>query len=323
MTNEESAAVEHKKIFISHAHADRELARALTRLIERTYSNVVDVFFSSDLRSGGGLQPGDLWFARLHAALDDSLAVWVLVTPQSVNSPWVYWEAGIGSVRCPGGVVVLRTGIEQAPAPLNAFQAFDGSAAEDSGIGTLIDKVAGQLNMSIDVALRQPAIDEWLGVVEGFSPAADADDETRPEVTGERLGRFEAAVTRIESMASRLDFAVASLSPMQRLRRPARSAARTSFFVAYGTGLSAGDVVGVYAAGEHCGDITADKDGNWVGQVGPDGADASECDAVAGDQLTFTLNGEPTNETETFSSGGFPADARTGISLTLATDRPT
>lgn len=94
--------------------------------------------------------------------------------------------------------------------------------------------------------------------------------------------------------------------------------AQTSFFVAYGTGLSDGDTIEVFAEGVSCGTITADADGTWVGQVGSDGADASDCAAVAGDELTFELNGEAANETETYSNGGTPADAANGISLTLA-----
>ncbi len=96
--------------------------------------------------------------------------------------------------------------------------------------------------------------------------------------------------------------------------------AQTSFFVAYGTGLSAGDTVEVFANGVSCGTITADADGTWVGQVGTDGADASDCNAVAGDELTFNLNGEATTASETYSNGGTPADAANGITLELGGD---
>ena len=96
--------------------------------------------------------------------------------------------------------------------------------------------------------------------------------------------------------------------------------AQTSFFVAYGTGLSDGDTVEVFANGVSCGTITADADGTWVGQVGTDGAEASDCAAVAGDELTFTLNGEATTATETYANGGTPADAANGISLLVDMD---
>ena len=96
--------------------------------------------------------------------------------------------------------------------------------------------------------------------------------------------------------------------------------AQTSFFVAYGTGLSDGDTVEVFANGVSCGTITADADGTWVGQVGTDGAEASDCAAVAGDELTFTLNGEATTATETYANGGTPTDAANGISLIVDMD---
>lgn len=96
--------------------------------------------------------------------------------------------------------------------------------------------------------------------------------------------------------------------------------AQTSFFVAYGTGLSDGDTVEVFANGVSCGTITADADGTWVGQVGTDGSDASDCNAVAGDELTFTLNGEATTASETYANGGTPADAANGIALVVDMD---
>lgn len=361
MTTDDTAAVERRAIFISHAHADRELARALAHLIDRTYSNVLETFLSSDPRPGSGLQPGDQWFPRIHAELNRSLAVWVLATPQSIDRAWVYWEAGIGSVQCPGGVVVLRVGLDQLPSPLSAFLAFDGSGTEDNGIATLIDKVADQLGMTIDSVLRQSAVDEWIAFIESYTPAPDLDDEASPVMTPEQLGRLESALARAEVAARlpvrqllRLEAAVARAElALERLSFPpllggfpqsglvrgsrpfsgsiagfessiaaARLAPKASFFIAYGTGLSVGDVVGVYIAGKYCGDIVASEDGSWVGQVGPDGADASACDAADGDELAFTLNGKPTNETETYSTGGLPADVANGISLSLAKRAP-
>lgn len=296
-------------IFVSHAHADRELASALVNFVERSFSGVVRTFLSSDPRAAQGLQPGDQWFSRIHAELEQSLQVWVLATPQSLGRPWIYWEAGIGSELCPEGVVVLRVGVDAAPSPLSAFYAFDGERAEDNGIGSLLDKIASTLRMNVDPVLRDSVVQEWLTFVESYSPAEAAADEASPLVAPEQLGRLDAAITRIEALAVRWD-----LSPPPRSRR---LGARTSFMTVYGTGLSPGDVVGVYAAGAHCGDIDADANGNWVGQVGPDGADSSSCDAVAGDMLTFKLNGAATNATETYANGGTPSDAANGISLTL------
>ncbi len=95
--------------------------------------------------------------------------------------------------------------------------------------------------------------------------------------------------------------------------------AQTSFFVAYGTGLSSGDVVEIFAEGTSCGTTTVLAGGEWIINVGTDG-DASDCSAVTGDELTFTVNGEATTATETYSNGGTPTDAANGIALIVDMD---
>jgi len=86
-------------------------------------------------------------------------------------------------------------------------------------------------------------------------------------------------------------------------------------FTAYGTGASADDVVTVFVHGVQCGEDTADADGNW-GPIQVSGE--APCLAEDGDTISFLLNGSPTNETETWSAGGAPANIALGTVLTLA-----
>ncbi len=90
--------------------------------------------------------------------------------------------------------------------------------------------------------------------------------------------------------------------------------AQTPPFTAYGTGLTAGDVVTATIGGDACGEATVDADGNWLIYVEAGG----DCAPVAGDEINFAINGEAANETATYSAGGAPADVANGISLTLA-----
>jgi len=102
-TPKDSTAAENgpkRLIFLSHAVADRKLADALKAAALAAYSGVVDVFASSDTSVGGGLKPGDEWFATIHEHLQIAEAVWVLATPTSLKHPWLYWEAGIGQAVC-------------------------------------------------------------------------------------------------------------------------------------------------------------------------------------------------------------------------------
>ena len=81
----------------------------------------------------------------------------------------------------------------------------------------------------------------------------------------------------------------------------------------YGT-ASAGDEVGALIGTASCGTSTAGSDGFWMMRIAEDAA----CSPSDGDTVSFTLNGEATNETESWKPGGGPADAAGGVSLTLA-----
>lgn len=82
----------------------------------------------------------------------------------------------------------------------------------------------------------------------------------------------------------------------------------------YGGGLASGDSVAALVGGVECGTATADANGEWVISVGDDAA----CSPSDGDTVTFTLNGDAANESETWAVGGLPTDVASGVSLTAA-----
>ncbi len=81
----------------------------------------------------------------------------------------------------------------------------------------------------------------------------------------------------------------------------------------YGT-ASAGDEIEAFIGGVSCGTATAGADGFWMMRIAEDAA----CSPTDGDEVSFTHNGDATNETETWASGGAPAIVATGVTLTLS-----
>ena len=84
----------------------------------------------------------------------------------------------------------------------------------------------------------------------------------------------------------------------------------------YGVGLTSGDVVAVSINGVDCGSTTANADGEWVMSI-----NGATCNALEGDTIGFTLNGEAVTETASYKSGGTPISggypAATGIPMTV------
>ena len=210
--------LESKSVFVSHSHADRKLADAMKDLIEGAFSGLVSPFVSSDPGPTGGLMPGDEWFARIGTALSEAEGVWVLATPTAIRRPWIYWEAGIGRALCPNGVVVLRVGLgaSEIPSPLNAYQSYD--CLDKGQVGSLVGKVATQVGMTLRSVLVEDCVTSWLGKASNYTPEVQEGSE-EPQVIPERLDRLDAAISRLETLASGSSAQAAPRESTDELRR--------------------------------------------------------------------------------------------------------
>src|SRR2546427_13069892 len=97
------------KVFISHATTDTDLAK---RIIDGLKASGFQVWDPSEVL------PGDNWGAKLGEALEDSDAMVVLLTPNSLKSPNVTSEVGfaLGNRNYKGRIIpVLAAPPNQLP----------------------------------------------------------------------------------------------------------------------------------------------------------------------------------------------------------------
>lgn len=101
------------KIFLSHSERDLPLAKALRLALARSLGIAVRrVFLSSD----GSIPSGAQVLESVTCALRNVSGVVVLLTPNSLRSPWVHFEAGTGAVFTKMFVVSAR-GINPSSLP--------------------------------------------------------------------------------------------------------------------------------------------------------------------------------------------------------------
>ena len=83
-------------IFISHTHGDHAVADALTALVQTLFGAHVGVSYSTkkELDGGRGIAPGEDWFRWIIDQVRDTDVAFILLTPASIQKPWVIWEAG-------------------------------------------------------------------------------------------------------------------------------------------------------------------------------------------------------------------------------------
>lgn len=78
-------------VFISHAHADEVLAKALRTWLSTLFRKRDEFFLSC---FWGDLPPGADWFDRIVGALKNCQMAILLATPNSLRRPWVHYEVG-------------------------------------------------------------------------------------------------------------------------------------------------------------------------------------------------------------------------------------
>jgi len=119
--------IEKPVIFISHAATDEPIANILKAEVDRVFANGVYVFASS---VPGVMTPGSDWLNSIKENLDKAKAVVVLVTPTSINRPWIWFEVGASWSKMGEGqgriypLCAPEIEFSELPEPLNRLQAL-------------------------------------------------------------------------------------------------------------------------------------------------------------------------------------------------------
>jgi hypothetical protein len=72
------------QVFISHSSNDKDLVRRIADVLKESGMDVWD-----DTRE---ILPGDNWAEKIAKALEESQAMVVLLTPDTLNSKWMSWD---------------------------------------------------------------------------------------------------------------------------------------------------------------------------------------------------------------------------------------
>jgi len=111
-------------VFLAHASADAQILAILRRQLLAKSGNSIEIFLSSD---GQSIPFGRNWVREVEAALSDSALMFVMLSPSSVRSQWVLFEAGFAYAKgvqvVP--VAILGLNLSQVSPPLSLLQGFN------------------------------------------------------------------------------------------------------------------------------------------------------------------------------------------------------
>jgi hypothetical protein len=150
-----------KKIFISHNSQDKDLAELIAKLISKLSIKQVNLWFSSDNSAGGGFNPGDEWYNEIIRQINECDLLLALTTPNSIERPWIYYEAGFAKgIKRPVVPICLGIKREELKSPLNTFQAFQ--LSDKKSIDDFLTKLFHQLGFEYDSELSAKTIEEAI-----------------------------------------------------------------------------------------------------------------------------------------------------------------
>src|SRR5690606_4264108 len=156
----------HPLVFVSHDTRDAELAEEFSSLLKSASAGALKSFRSSDKKGTQGIEYGLEWYPAIMNKIDEASEVVCLLTQQSVDRPWILYEAGVAKGKLGKVVIGVALGITSNVAFTGPFAQFQNNDGSIESITKLV----------LDLVRKVPGLDpdqQLVGqLVEGFHKKA-------------------------------------------------------------------------------------------------------------------------------------------------------
>jgi catechol 2,3-dioxygenase-like lactoylglutathione lyase family enzyme len=162
-------------VFISHDSRDAAIAEAFADLLKRATAGAIGAFRSSDISGEHGIPAGKEFFQVILRGIDSASDVVCLLTPRSLERPWILFEAGYAKGKPKKHVYGLLLGgvsmRDIAGSPFAPFQNCPGDVEHLVGVVMQLAKRVPRCEP--DPAFVTAKAKEFLAVVQSLQPAAE------------------------------------------------------------------------------------------------------------------------------------------------------
>jgi len=165
-------------VFISHDHRDAALAEAFSELLSEVSGGFIESFRSSDQRGTNGIEFGTEWYSAVMNRLDQATNVVALLTRNSVDRPWILYEAGVAKGKLHTPVLGVAIGISLQEASRGPFAQFQNSDDSEASLTKLVRQlIEGNMGSHPSDAgiLRQ--VQAFTAKVENLLPVDSVGDD--------------------------------------------------------------------------------------------------------------------------------------------------
>ena len=211
-------------VFISHDTRDAKLAEAFSRLLASVSCGVLKSFRSSDKKGKQGIDYGVEWYPEVISRLEQSSDVVCLLTPNSVNRPWILYEAGIAKGKREAPVYGVAVGIPLGDAGTGPFAQFQNCADDDDSLTSLVVQLLRRVpNAEPDREIVLSQVQQFKEAAKGLAKATEPDRKKGGEAVDEASTAklFEEVKLMFKDLPSRVEGRLSKSlgSPRERRRR--------------------------------------------------------------------------------------------------------
>lgn len=152
-------------VFFSHSSKDKSTILPIKDKLCSITANVLDVFMSSD---GQSIPFGNNWIHKVEEGLNKAQIMFVFVTPISVNSAWIYFEAGFAYSK---NIEVIPVGIGisvgQLNPPLSLLQGFDITSTDS--LNNFISIINKKFDLKFDFAFSDDTYNAVFATITNYA----------------------------------------------------------------------------------------------------------------------------------------------------------
>lgn len=211
-------------IFISHDSRDADLAEAFSKLLSSVSAGILKSFRSSDRKGSQGIEYGTEWYPELMSKLTTASDIVCLLTPRSLDRPWILYEAGVAKGKLNTPVYGIALGIQLNRAYTGPFAQFQNCDDNDDSLTKLVIQLLSRIpNSEPDKEAIQMQVKSFKEKANDILKKLDTAKETKEdkvavdETTVAKL--FEEVKVMFLDLPSRVESRLSdAVDPMRRKR---------------------------------------------------------------------------------------------------------
>ena len=125
-------------VFISHDSRDNNIAEAFANLLNDVSGGILKSFRSSGRRGTTGIEFGAEWYRAIMEKLDGATDVVALLTPHSMDRPWILYESGFAKGKLNATVLGLAIGVPLDQVTTGPFAQFQNCGDDEDSLRDLV-----------------------------------------------------------------------------------------------------------------------------------------------------------------------------------------